>query len=121
MNVPTSSIEQGELVIRGKNGQVTWRGRPLGLEVREVLPIERVSDVVALVATGAGRSDVRNIVRVRADGSTAWTAEVPRPGQGDFYGSVRWRGGRLVATSFSGYTVEIDPETGRLLAEKFTK
>jgi hypothetical protein len=56
-----------------------------------------------------------NLIGVNSDGEITWTAGLPTDYTGDSYLDVQFDAGNLVASSWSGRRVVIDPESGRLL------
>lgn len=117
--MPQLAVIDGDLVLRDDADQVTWRGRPLGRRVSIALPIEGSADAIVLLDAGVGGT-FRNLIRLSPDRTVRWAAPLPRRGH-DYYGYVGWRGSELVATSFSSYTVTLDPENGAIVRSEFTK
>ncbi len=97
-----------------------WSGDLLGVGVQRVLPIAGSDDVIVLVAWSASsQGGFRNLLRVSKIGSLVWRAGLPS--DRDSYVSVKWVGVQLIANSWNGYSVEIDPVTGHPLQSLFTK
>jgi hypothetical protein len=61
-----------------------------------------------------------NLVAFQFDGTKAWTAQLPTNGSGDRYHTISSRA-PIVVQSFSCFACEIDPDTGRIVARRFTK
>src|SRR5215510_6846374 len=69
-----------------------------------------------------GPKTQRNLVRVDRRGSVVWRADTPDASAGDSWVSVDDAGeGRLMATSWSGWRVRLNPETGEIAARQFVK
>lgn len=56
----------------------------------------------------------------RADGSELWSVHPPE-GDQDAWVSVRIDGDTVLATSYSGWRVRLDPDSGREMERHFTK
>lgn len=81
------------------------------------------SDRVVLINPDLGNPNAPfpNLVRRTQDNRVVWTAELlPLPWGAfpDTYIDVRWEGPDLVATSFYGSRVKLDPTTGRILSQE---
>jgi hypothetical protein len=62
-----------------------------------------------------------NVVRLAADGTVVWRSELlSHETTAKCWLGVDWTEGRLVATTYS-YVCELDPATGRIIEETFTK
>jgi hypothetical protein len=86
------------------------------------LPIPGSSDRLLLLTGDEEPKRFENLIRSRSDGSIVWRAGLPDlPGAADVDTDVRWRDGELHAFSWSCFDVTLDPETGRVLREVFTK
>jgi len=69
-----------------------------------------------------GPKTQQNLVRVDRRGSVVWRADTPDASAGDSWVSVEDAGeGRLMATSWSGWRVRLNPETGEIAARQFVK
>jgi hypothetical protein len=99
-----------------------WTGKPLGCSVSVVLPIIGTDDYIALCDPDAQRGRAfANLVRVSPSGAITWRAELP-PGTGDdAFVNVRWENNELMANTWSGHRVRIDPDSGRIMGSAFTK
>ena len=62
----------------------------------------------------------RNLLRIDANGSIVWEAELPDLGA-DAYAKVAVRDRRLVGWSWTAYIVEINWDTGKIEKQTFTK
>src|SRR5581483_6558759 len=115
-------VSDGDLVITNTvNGGVVWKGRPSGYRVWKVLTIPGSDDCLVLLEYWAERQHgFQNLLRVRADGSIRWRAELPDPTD-DAYVGFEWDGRDLVAGSWSGFRVVLDPATGHIVSAIFVK
>jgi hypothetical protein len=103
-------------------GPRLWSGKPLGYRASVVLPIDRSTDCVVLCDPDEQRiGRFRNLVRLRANGSIAWQADLPPTYGDDAYVAVRSPAAQLVANTWSGYRVDVDLDSGRILSTIFTK
>lgn len=115
-------VEGDELwVVEAETGQLRWRGQPDGYPVWRVLPIPGADDCLVLLDPAARSGyGLRNLIRCRPDGSVVWRAEQPGR-EHDRYNWAEWMDEGLQGWSDSGFRVLLDAETGRILAEEFTK
>ena len=103
-------------------GKVTWSQRIDGRDADTVLPVHGSDDgIVLLRRDPSGYEPLQNLVRVAGDGSVRWRAELPPDEGADAFVAVEWEGDRLVANTWSCYRVQLDPNTGRILDQVFTK
>lgn len=103
-------------------GLVRWHGFPLGAPVEEVEPVSDASHAIVLLDYMSGSlGPFENLVCVDCDGSLVWQAELPSTSSTEAYVSFELAYGRLTANSWSGYSVELDPRTGKLITSTFTK
>ncbi len=61
-----------------------------------------------------------NVLRCGSNGSIVWMAELPEK-SGDAYTNIEWHEQNLRAFSWSGFSVILDVETGKILSSVFTK
>jgi hypothetical protein len=64
---------------------------------------------------------VPNLVCVDDGGSVVWRAELPVHSGDDIYVDADVRSGALIAISWSGYRVTINPFSGEITSRLFTK
>jgi hypothetical protein len=73
----------------------------------------------------ASEEKVHNLARVTPKGEIAWYAELPSHPElttgFDAYAYMNWSRGSLTANSLRSFWVELDPESGRIVAFEFTK
>jgi hypothetical protein len=86
--------------------------------MEESLPLPGGADRLVLVPTGDGYC--KAVVAERADGSEDWSA-YPPDGDTDAWVAVRIDDGTVLATSFSGWLIRIDPDSGHETERRFTK
>jgi outer membrane protein assembly factor BamB len=117
-----SVIDHQLLIVETRTGRVRWHGKPLGRPVEEVEGIPGAPRAVVLLDYMAGPpGPAENLVCVDCDGQVAWRARLPTDSSTDAYVSFELVGGQLVAHSWSGHRVVIDPATGDVRDSKFTK
>jgi hypothetical protein len=117
----TYELAGSDLVIRHEDGAVRWRGRPDGYPVKAVSPLERNEGAVVLLDYMSGPKNFANLLRVGIDGTVAWRASPPDRSGNDAFVEFSWEGSELVANSWSCYQVRIDPLTGTVTSQVFTK
>jgi hypothetical protein len=116
------NASSGAVEVFDDSGALQWSGRPLGHAASVVLPISGTNDAIVLLDPDACRSgSFRNLLRVSANGSVMWQAELPDRQGNDAYVAVRWAGAQLLANTWSTYLVRLDVESGRILESTFTK
>lgn len=111
-----------EIEISGASGQQIWRGRPLGYPVKSVIPLVAEDGCIVLCDPDAQLGGYfENVLRIACDGSVLWRAPMPSSRNDDCYTAIGYDADALVANSWSGYRVRIDPNSGRLLESSLTK
>jgi hypothetical protein len=102
------------------NGGRLFQGTYGGKRVAAALPIDRAARCIILLDWEAGEPNAfRNLFCIDRNGTIVWTAELPE--SYDRFTYIEMIGDRLWATSWSCFTVELDPMTGRVLSRTFTK
>jgi hypothetical protein len=84
----------------------------------ESLALPGSADRLVLVPTNDGYC--KAMVVERADGTEGWSAYPPE-GDQDAWVAVRIAGDTVLANSYSGWLIRLDPESGRELERQFTK
>lgn len=103
-------------------GQVVWRGRPLGYPVKVLIPLPGQDGCIVLCDPDSKLGGhFENVLRIAGDGSVLWRAPLPSSASDDCYTALRYDSDALVAYSWSGHRVCIDPKSGRILGSTFTK
>lgn len=115
-------VINGDLVIEDATGKIRWQGKPEQRPVEWAASISGSED--GLVLYQYYRPDhpyggFENLVRVKADGSIVWHAQLPE--SDDKYTYASFTGGKLAAYSYGGFDVEINLDNGRLTAKRFSK
>lgn len=113
------SVKDGSLEIRDSStGQLKWQGRIEGGTVIRAVALPGTEDCVALIEYCEQRA-TSNLARISPDGTVVWRVS-PAPEFGP-YVNVGIRDGTLVAWSWSGYMVKIDPNVGSISEKVFVK
>lgn len=113
-------VEQSDLVVAADSA-IVWRGRPDGMAVQKVVPLERSPDAIVLFEySQSGKNRFQNLVRCRPDGQIVWKAELPA-GDIEAYVDVEWNSGGLIGSCWSGRNVVVNSATGQILQETFVK
>jgi len=117
-------IESGELCVADE-AQLVWRGQPESRPAVGVVGIVGTDDAVVLLDPETGPRNALghlkgwpNLVRVTPHGQVTWRIEA---GSHDVWVGVKIEGDRIIANTWSGFRRELDPASGRVLAEQFTK
>jgi len=113
----------GELVIlESHTDKERWRGKPQGIPVSKAILLPYANDLIVLLEYAYHpRRPFRNLIRMRPDGSIIWHAELPQATANDAYVDIELTGGSLLAWSWSGYRVVIDPVSGKIIQKTFIK
>lgn len=118
-------IESKELWV-ADGSQVVWRGQPDDIPVESVIAIPGTEDAIAVLDADAGPrnalgdlKDWPNLIRVTATGRVVWRA--PPPGTRDWWVGVAWTENGLMAHTWSGLAVVLDPDTGLEISRVFAK
>lgn len=114
---------EGELLVFGSAPR--WRGRIEGHRVEQAAALAGTDDAIVLLEPPPIDDllrPFRNLLRVAADGTIVWRAELPVPADWtDQYVNFEQHAGILSANSWSCYFVVLDRETGDIVSKEFTK
>jgi hypothetical protein len=86
-----------------------WGWHPVLVD--ESLALPGSGDRLVLVPASDGNGYCKAVVAERADGSDRWRAYPPEGGQ-DAWVAVRIDGDTVLANSYSGWLIRLDPESG---------
>jgi outer membrane protein assembly factor BamB len=111
----------GELIIYSASGAVIYQGKPDGHLVESACAALNGNVLVFLRFGEKKRGAFNNLILLRPDGTVIWRAELPNSSSGDAYVEFQFSNGKLFANSWSGYRVEIDVSSGKLLTREFVK
>jgi hypothetical protein len=105
--------------------RVIWRGKPDGRDAVDVVALPGTNDAVVLLkwptdhhAKTSSIETWTNLVRITSDGGIVWRAgglDIE-----DRWTSVRWADG-LFASTWTGFAVTLDADTGELVSRTFSK
>jgi len=123
MSHPVFSVRDGALAISsGAQTGFAWQGCPDGLRVVDLRVAVQGDSAFILLDPPRGTGRVPNLVRVAATGSVIWRGELPDTSATDSFVSLELDvEGDVIAGTWSGYRVRLDPDTGRCLDKEFTK
>lgn len=114
------AAHDGCLAVRAEEGERRFV-RPDGGKVVDAVAADDGVTAYVLLDAGTGTGRVMNLVRDDA-GSVLWRAQLPAGGATDSFTQFSVMGtGELVAWTWSGMRVTIDPVSGRLRGSRFTK
>lgn len=114
-------IDQDLVITDSVTGRTVWRGKLDGYPVWKALAIPNSDDCIVLLEYWARPEyPFQNLLRIGRDGSIRWRAQLPDIGA-DAYISIRLTEHELMASSWSGFRVVLDPETGSICSQEFTK
>ena len=121
---PIYSVTERELVVvDGETGSHIWAGCPDEMAVELAIPMIQHADAVVLLdyMDCPSGTPCRNLVRINPHGSVIWRAPTPTENPNDAYVDVELLPDGIVASSWSGYSVVIDPKDGRVIKSQFAK
>ncbi len=114
------SSPYGLVVSRTVDGEYSWSGQYNGIAIRRAVPTGGGQDCVLLLNPDA--SDVsafENLVCVDRKGSRVWTAKLPT--SPDVFLDLTVAPEGLLAKTWSGLSIVLDPSTGGELTRNFAK
>jgi hypothetical protein len=108
------------LVFRRDDGSISWsdyRGR----KVQVALPLPGGARCVVLLADDTRESEraFKNLFCIERDGTIVWTAKLYQPIDAFMDAELSPEG--LIAGTWSCFRVTMNPETGQVISEVFTK
>ena len=116
------AVHDGRLRVSCDDLSFEWVGLLDGLPALDLVALPSGTSAVVLLDPPAGRAAVRNLVCVGPDAQIAWRAELPTTGESDAFVEFELaEDGQIIASTWSGYRVEISPDSGALIGQKFTK
>ena len=105
-------------VFRAGDGSLAWKGTYKGRPIRSVVPVD--GECVIMLDPDASKDRVfQNLLRIGCDGEPRWVAELPA--DPDAFMDVHSEHDSLIAGTWSGFRMRIDPESGRTLQQEFVK
>jgi len=111
----------GELIIYSPGGVIGYQGKPDGHLVESACATPD-DNVLVLLRFGEKKYGAfKNLILLHSDGTVIWRAELPNSSSSDAYVEFQFSNGKLFANSWSGYRVEIDISSGKLVARQFVK
>ena len=138
------SLENGDLIIKDVSSQnIIWGGKPLNCSVENMIIDEINERCFVLLSKGDGPrlypggplKAFRNLICMNTSGEIIWRADLPGSGI-DYYTSIIWakdlqtnifdiklefEPNSLIALSFSGFLVNINPENGKFISQLLIK
>jgi hypothetical protein len=116
-------IEKNLIIMDKSTGEVIWQGQPFGCPVEKIMPLLGPQGCIVLLDHYEfSQSEYRhlsNLIFYNPDGKIIWTAQLPQTK--DSFVDFDLEDNMLYANSWSGFRVQIDLETGRILNRRFTK
>ncbi len=125
------SIISGEIISKSTHtGEEMWRGKPLDIYVVKILPIPGSEEFIVLLRyIEAWEKKRKNLLRITPIGKIIW--EVGSPVEKKYFGLTREsleyysgasiEGNVVIAYATSGFSDQVDIETGKILHSEFVK
>jgi hypothetical protein len=127
-------LNSGEIIVKSTaTNEEVWRGKPFGINTELIVLIPGTTDaIIMLNSIEAQDCKQKNLLRVNPHGQIAWVVGDPEKDKGvfllrnkvdfDTYTDVTsMKNNILVAYAWSGFSDEIDLDTGAVLRSKFVK
>lgn len=107
-------------VYSAPNGSLSWQGDYEGMPVIALLAVKSNAVWIVLLEPSATKQPTfENLLCIAGDGHLIWKAELPSTH--DCFVEVQDGPDGLIAATWSGYRVKLNPETGKIMERKFTK
>ena len=120
MNVAFSSIHPTLVVSHNPDGSYSWSGQYNGADIKRALPSDDGEHCILLLDPDASKSSVfENLLCIDRQGSPIWAAKLPSTP--DAFVDVKANAAGLVATTWSGWNIFLDQNTGTELKRVFVK
>ena len=120
MSVAFSTLKQDLVVKLNADASYSWSGQFNNATVRRAIPITDGRYCVLLLDPDAStRSVFANLLCIDRRKAPTWTAKVPT--YPDVFVEIRMTSEGLEATSWSGFNLLLDPQTGEELKRTFVK
>jgi|ERR1022692_4517140 hypothetical protein len=118
-----SSPSLGLTIFREEDGLLSWTGAYKGAVLKKILALGEGDGYILLLDRDARdvkmQPHFKNLIGIAEDGTLRWIAELPR--SPDVFVEARMELGGLSAWTWSGYKIQIDPISGKVLHEEFVK
>lgn len=119
MGIMFSSVQK-ITVSRNADGSYSWSGKYAGIDIKCALPSDDGKRCVLLLDPGASRRPIyENLLCIDESGQRIWVARLPD--STDAFVSVHPSGEVLRATSWSGWSLLLEPDTGAEIKRTFVK
>ena len=122
MSIVFSSLQR-IVVSRNPDGSYSWGGQYGGVDIKHAIPSDDGRRCVLLLDRDWGsankRSTFENLVCIDQNGATIWVAKLPMTS--DDFVTVQLTPEGLRATTWSGWSLLLDQETGAELGRTFVK
>jgi len=108
------------LVFQAADESFHWHGEYRGMKVVTVLPVDDNSKCLILLEIAQEKEQTfENFLCVKRDGNIVWKAELPQ--SHDTFVSFQKTAEGLIANTWSGYRIRLDPATGKIVERQFVK
>jgi hypothetical protein len=92
-----------------------------GVPIVTSISVADSDDVIVLLDYMGGPKNFRNVLRVARSGDIVWRAELPDRSGPEAYVSLELGSDGLVGYSWSGYSVVLEVDSGRITRSEFVK
>ena len=114
------SSSDGVLVSQAADGYLECSGQHDGTTIKKAIPLEGNKRCVLLLDPDSDKRPVfENLVCIDQIGAIVWKARLSS--NPDVFLDVEMTSGGLLASTWSGYKILLDPSTGRALKRTFVK
>jgi hypothetical protein len=115
-----SSLDKGVVVWRHEDGSYSWSGKFKSVDIRLAVPIENGERCVLILDPDSStRSRFENMICIDRIGDINWIAKLPT--NPDVFLDVQATDEGLVAKTWSGFKLILNPNTGAELERTFVK
>ncbi len=118
----TAYEKNGTLYIKNlSTDSIEWSGRPKGYRVQNVIELIDSDCSIVLLDPSQESRTFQNLLYIDCEGSIVWEADLPDTNVGDVYLKVLYQDNCIIAYSWSGFKVEIDSKSGKIISREFVK
>lgn len=106
-------------VFQANDGRISWSGNYQGMKVIGASPIDDERCLILIDSMASEQQVFQNLLCTERSGKVVWEAELVC--QPDSFVKFEMTANGLIAWTWSGWNLRLDPVTGKTIEQEFTK